>query len=154
MHEPVATLNRKLNYLLAETDAAYHDLAVKFGLADSTMTILYALIDAKGRCPMQSLYRGTGQSKQTIHSALCKLESGGFVSLMPADKKSKIVCLTDAGRRLAGRTAGRVIALENEIYEAWPQEDLERYLALNEKYLNDLRQKIKALEISQDDTVI
>ena len=62
MHEPVATLNRKLNYLLAETDAAYHDLALKLGLADSTMMILYALIDAQGRCPLQSLYRGTGQS--------------------------------------------------------------------------------------------
>ena len=60
MHEPVATLNRKLNYLLAETDAAYHDLALKLGLADSTMMILYALTDAQGRCPLQSLYRGTG----------------------------------------------------------------------------------------------
>lgn len=154
MHEPVATLNRKLNYLLAETDAAYHDLALKLGLADSTMMILYALIDAQGRCPLQSLYRGTGQSKQTISSALHKLEAGGFVSLMPADKKSKIVCLTDKGKVLAARTAGRVAALENEIYEAWPQEDLERYLVLTEKYLNDLRQKIKALEITSNDTVI
>ena len=62
-----------------------------------------------------------------------------------ADGKRKIVCLTESGKIYAARTAGRLLAAENEIYGAWPKEDLEAYLRLTEKYLKELREKAKQL---------
>ena len=127
----VTQFNRRINYLIEETDAVYHEIAVRLGLSDSVMLILYALEDAGGQIPLTTIYRQTGASKQTINSALRKLETDGHILLRMADGKRKIVCLTEA---------------ENEIYGAWPMEDLEAYLPLAEKYLKELREKSKELE--------
>ena len=58
---------------------------------------------------------------------------------------SKTVCLTEAGKLLADRTARRIIQAENEIFAAWPQEDVETYLALTERFLSDIRKKADQL---------
>lgn len=142
----IETTSRRLNYLLSETDAVYHELAAALGLSDSVMMILYALLDAGGSCSLQALSRGTGCCKQTVNSALRRLEAEGLVQLEAADGKRKRVFLTARGRACAGQTVGRIIAMENEIYASWPEEDMERYLALTERYLRALREKAKALE--------
>ena len=36
---------RRLNYLMGETNAAYHEAALRLGLSDSAMRILYAVCD-------------------------------------------------------------------------------------------------------------
>lgn len=141
----VTQFNRRINYLIEETDAVYHEIAVRLGLSDSVMLILYALEDAGGQIPLTTIYRQTGASKQTINSALRKLETDGHILLRMADGKRKIVCLTESGKIYAARTARRLLAAENEIYGAWPKEDLEAYLRLTEKYLKELREKAKQL---------
>ena len=107
--------------------------------------VLYVLTDTGGECPLPCLLQQTGLSKQTVNSALRKLEADGGICLRMADRKSKIVCLTESGKIYAARTAGRLLAAENEIYGAWPKEDLEAYLRLAEKYLTELREKAKQL---------
>lgn len=141
MENRITQYNRRINYLITETDAAYHDLARVFGLSDSVLMIFYALTDADGQCPLASIYRQTGCSKQTINSALRKLEAEKLVYLRPADGKSKIVCLTERGAALAGRTAGVIQRAENEIYASWPEGELQEYLRLTQKYLDALREK-------------
>ena len=146
MDDNVTQFNRRINYLIEETDAVYHEIAVRLGLSDSVMLILYALEDAGGQIPLTTIYRQTGASKQTVNSALRKLEADGSICLRMADRKSKIVCLTESGKALAARTAGWLLSAENDIYAGWPEEDLEAYLRLAEKYLTELREKSKELE--------
>lgn len=146
MGADIKQFNRRVNYLISETDAVYHEIALHFGFSDSEMMILYALTDNAGACPLSSLYRQTGSSKQTVSSALRRLEASGVICLRPADKKSKIVCLTDSGEALAAQTAGRVLEMENEIYASWPEDELENYLRLTQKYLDELRKKSNELE--------
>ena len=43
------------------------------------------------------------------------------------------------------RTARRIIQAENEIFAAWPQEDVEAYLALTAKYLAAFREQTQTL---------
>ena len=147
MENKITQFNRRINYLITETDAVYHNIALRLGLSDSTMMILYVLTDAGGQCPLSAIYRQTGYSKQTVNSALRKLETDSMVYLRPADGKSKVVCLTENGTALAARTAQKVLDAENEIYASWPAEELENYLRLTEKYLDALRKKSKELEI-------
>ena len=146
METKIMQFNRRVNYLLTQTDELYHEIALHFGLSDSEMLVLYALTDAGGCCPLSAIYGQTGLSKQTVNSALRKLEANGHILLRPADKKSKIVCLSDSGKALAARTVGWVLEAENEIYSTWPKEDLDAYLRLTEKYLTELREKKKELE--------
>ena len=137
---------RRINFLISEMESLYHLADLRLGISDSASLVLYALYDAGGQCPLADIYKNSGISKQTINSALRKLETDGHILLRMADGKRKIVCLTESGKIYAARTAGRLLAAENEIYGAWPKEDLEAYLRLAEKYLTELREKSKELE--------
>lgn len=136
---------KRFNYLLGEIDAVYHEMAFKMGLSDSAMKILYAICDEGDCCLLQEICRRSGVSKQTINSALRKLEREGIVYLEAVDGRNKNVCLTDAGKGLAEDTAMRVIELENEIVASWPKEDMEQYLALTERFLVAIREKATGL---------
>ena len=134
---------RRLNYLMGETDAAYHEAALRLGLSDSAMRILYAVCDrgSSFRCSLRDVCRSSGLSKQTVNSALRKLEGAGAVYLEAAGGRSKNVCLTDAGRELAGRTAAPLMELEDEIFSAWGADEVEQYIRLTQRYLEDFREK-------------
>lgn len=132
---------KRYNYLNGELEATYHEMAMKLGLSDSAMRILYAICDNGADCPLQKIRRLSGLSKQTVNSALRKLEQDGIVYLESLGSKNKNVLLTESGRLLAKQTAGRILALENDIFASWPPEDVEKYISLTEAYLCDLRRK-------------
>ena len=136
---------RRYNHLLQETDAVYHEMAQHWGLPDSVMGVLYTLCDAGGRCSVREVCRLGGMSKQTVNSALRKLEAEGILYLEPSGARSKRVCLTEAGLRVADATAGRLIRLENSIFDEWPAEDVQQYLGLMERYLQTFRCKLPEL---------
>lgn len=138
--EPQSSLNR-FNYLLGETEALYHDLAQALGLSDSAMRILYALCDGGDPSPLREILRRSGLSKQTANSALRKLEAQGLVYLETMPGRGKQLCLTPAGRELADRTAMRVIGMENRVFGGWQPGEVQQYLALTERFLEDMRQQ-------------
>ena len=136
---------RRFNHLVSETDAVYHEAALRMGMSDSTMQILYILCDRGGDCPIGEICRLSGISKQTINSALRKLEEEGNVYLEGMGGKRKRVCLTERGRGLTERTVMRLIEIENGILDSWPKEELEKYLELTENYLLALRKNVGEL---------
>lgn len=137
---------KRFNYLFGETGSAYHEMYLKSGLSDSAGSILYALLENGGSCLLQHICHYTGLSKQTINSALRKLEKENIVYLEMAGAKNKIVRFTKTGRILAEKTAGRVIQAENEIFASWSREDVEKYLQLTENYMTALKEKAKNYE--------
>ena len=136
---------KRFNHLLGEIEAVYHEMALKFGQSDSVMNILYTICDYGDSCPLQEICRRSGISKQTINSALRKLEREGIVYSEQAGVKGKNVCLTEKGKELAGDTAVRVIEAENGILASWPEEDVKRYLELTERFLVGIKEKAKEI---------
>ena len=137
---------RRFNYLMGEIDAAYHEAALNLGLSDSARRILYVLCGCGSfRCSLRKVCLCSGLSKQTVNSALRKLEGEGLAFLEPIGTKGKDVCLTDAGQALAEGTVARLIAVEDAILGSWPAEDVEKYLSLAEQYLTAFREKAKHL---------
>ncbi len=132
---------KRYNFLFGETGAAYHEMYLKLGMSDSAISILYAVLENGESRPLQEICRCTGLSKQTINSAIRKLETDGILYLEISGPRNKTVCLTEKGKILAEKTAGKVIAAENEIFASWPQEDVEKYLELTEAYLIALKEK-------------
>lgn len=145
--EQSSNMMRRFNHLFNETGAVYHEVSARLGVADSVMQILYTVCDYGSgyRCPLRTIRTQTGMSKQTINSALRRLETEGAVRLAPAGGKNKDVCLTPQGIELAERTASRIIKAENAIFDSWQREDVETYLALTEKYLIDLRREAQTI---------
>lgn len=136
---------KRYNYLVSEIDAAYHESSLRLGISDSVMRILYTICDAGGKCPLAEISRKTGLSKQTVHSAVHKLEKENIIYLEAADGKSKNICLTQKGIEISQNTALRIIEIENNIFSSWESSDVEKYLELTEKYLISLKEKINKL---------
>lgn len=146
MKELVTKIMKRFNYLLGEMDAVYHEMALKLGLSDSAMIILYTICDQGDGCRLQDICRYSGVSKQTVNSAVRKLEAEGILYLEPAGSRSKKVCLTEKGTALAERTAKRIMQAENEIFASWPEADVEKYLELMEHFLTSLQEKAKTMK--------
>lgn len=136
---------RRYNYLAGELDAAYHEINVKLKMSDSAMIILYAICDQGEACMLRDIYCQFGVSKQTINSALRKLEEEKLVFLEAVDAKNKRVCLTTKGKETANRTAKRIIEVENDIFSSWEEEEVEKYLELTERYLRDFKERSSKL---------
>lgn len=137
---------RRYNYLFGETGLVYHEMYLKLGLSDSAATILYALLENGDCCLLRDVCLFTGLNKQTINSALRKLEAEDILYLEMADGKKKLVRLTEQGKILAERTAGRILAAEDEIFASWPQEDVQKYLELTEAFMLALKEKAEGMD--------
>lgn len=134
---------QRFNLLMSEIDTAYHDAALKLGMSDSAMLVLYTLCSYGGECMLGDITAGA--SKQTINSALRKLESEGIVYLETFEGRKKKVYLTEKGRQLAKDTVLRVIEAENEIFASWSDKEKSVYIDLTQRYLADFKEKVKEL---------
>jgi len=136
---------KRFNYLNGEINAAYHEAARRLHLSDSGMMILYIICSSDGECLLSDLVRLSGLNKQTVNSALRKLEQEEIVFLKAFDGRKKLVCLTAKGKSLAESTVARIIQFENEIFLGWTVEERRLYIEMTQKYLDAFQDKIKAL---------
>lgn len=132
---------KRFNYLMGEINAVYHEISQKLGISDSVSNVLYTICDLGDPCPLQNICRSSGISKQTVNSALRRLEAEDIVYLEPDGHKKKIVRLTEKGQAFAEQTAGKIIEMENDIFSSWDEKDRNLYLELAERYLTDIKKR-------------
>lgn len=134
---------QRFNLLTKEIDTAYHDAALKLGMSDSAMVILYTVCSYGGECLLSDMTSTV--SKQTINSALRKLEADDIVRSEAFAGRKKKVYLTEKGKQLAKDTAYRVIEIENEIFASWSTEEKRIYIELTQRYLEAFKERIKCM---------
>jgi len=132
----------RYNNLSSEINALYHELSVKLGLSDSVQNILYVVFETDGKCQQSDIFRETGISRQTINSALRKLEAEQIVYLEPGTGRNTVVCLTEKGKAFCGEKIAPIFALENHIFDGWTSEERKTYLELTQRYLATFREEI------------
>ena len=136
---------KRYNYVMNEINAIYHDAAIRMGISDSVQIIFYVICENGDHCLQREIYKHTGISRQTINSAIRKLEKEGFVYLEQGQGRNTIVHLTDTGKQIADKTARPILQIENEIYDEWTEEELRMYQELTERYRDSLKKKLEAL---------
>lgn len=136
---------KRFNYLTNEIDAAYHEASWKLGISDSAMIILYTICVNGEECLLSDITRLSGIRKQTINSALRKLEREQVVYLEDIGGRKKKICLTDQGKALVKDTVWKIVKMENEIFEEWEENECKQYIALTQKYLDSFKEKVKEL---------
>ena len=136
---------KRFNYIMTETNAAYHHVSQKMGLSDSAMLILYSVCDNGGSCALSDICRSSGLSKQTIGTSLHKLIADGYAKLDESRGKLKTVILTEKGAAFAEETVIPIMRIENEIFGEWSKSELETYLSLTQRFLDSFRKKTAAL---------
>lgn len=146
MQESVSHLIHKLNYYQSELDGLYHQASMKIGLSDSAMRVLYAIYDNGDGCLLHTICRQSGIRKQTVNSAIRKLEEQEILYLAHYKGKNKKVMLTEKGKSYLKQTAARIYEAESRAYTAWTEAEIEEYLRLTEKFTESLRQQVQAME--------
>lgn len=119
------------NFLMSKIDVVYHEVALRLGITDSSMLILYALCSNNGECMLGDII--SGASKQTINSALCKLEADKIIYLETFNGRKKKVYLTEKGKEFVKDTVLRVIKVENDIFSSWSDEERKIYIGLTQR---------------------
>lgn len=127
-----------------EQDAIYHSAAVRHGVSDTALWVLYILNTAEGDCTQQDLIRQCFFSKQTVNTAVTKLANQGYLTLemIPGTRNLKRLLLTESGRTLAAQTARPLREAELRAYGSLTEEELQQYLRLTEKLTASLRTEI------------
>ena len=136
---------RQYTYLAGEINALYHEAAVKRGVSDSVQNILYVLCEKENRCLQSEISKLTGISRQTINSAIRKLEKDGIITLEPGKGRNTVVCLTEKGERYAAKKIAPLFQMENAIWNEWTTEEQQQYLLLTQKYRDALKTRIRKL---------
>lgn len=145
MKNEIITDIKRFNYLNNEIESAYHDAALKLELSDSAMIILYTVCNNGENCPLSDIYHLSGISKQTINSAVRKLEKDEIIYLRTAHGRKKTVYLTDKGKILVENTVFKVIEIENEIFGSWSAKERKLYIELTQRYLEAFKNKTALL---------
>lgn len=130
---------RMYAYLSAEITSLYHEAAVKMGISDTVLNILYVLCEREGQCLQSDIFRLTGISRQTINSAIRKLEQDGLAYLEQGEGRNTLVCLTEKGHDFSAEKVRPLFQIENKIWNEWTVDEQERYLLFTQKYRDSFR---------------
>lgn len=136
---------RKINYLISEMDALYHLASLKMGISDSVSIVLYTIYDSGNGCLLSDVYKKSGISKQTVNSAVRKLETEEILYLEQHTGRSKRIFLTDRGKTFVRETVTRLYEAEAGAFDTWREEEVNTYINLMKKYADCLRQQIDRL---------
>lgn len=131
------------NSMLKEHEDLYRQIARRFNLSECAFWILYSLREANASLTQSELCYALSQPKQTINSALKKMESDGYIKLLSdQDRRRKQLCLTEKGEFLARETVDKVIVLENQTFDNFTETEQETFLHLLHKYTDNLKDNL------------
>lgn len=138
------------NNNLKEADDIYRNIAKIFGLSECAFWILYTLRVEPGPLTQRQICERQYQPKQTVNSALKKLESEGYITLSHSrDQRSKSVCLTQSGVALAEKTVDLVAESEGRALLRLSETEQANFIVLGQKFNALLRAEIQMLENRQ-----
>ncbi len=137
--EPQETL-KKFNYLYKELDSIFHTMALKAGLSDSVFYILYTLVYNRA-CSQKDIAEYYSVSRQTIHSAVKKLETQGYILLTPGPNRNKYLQLTPTGQKLIEDRLTPILKKEKEVFQEMPSQECHELLRLTGKLVALYKEK-------------
>lgn len=140
---------KRYSHLTSEIDSVYHEAALRCGLSDSAMRILYVICLYGHECRLSKIISLSAISKQTINSAIRKLEKEGILELEPEGGRggAKKAVLTEKGERIAEKTVRKIFQIENKVFSSWTEEEREQYFALTQRYLSAFKENMEASDL-------
>ena len=145
MEKRICSKIHRINYLNAELNALYHHASLKLGLTDSAAMVLYTIYDNGENCLLSDIYKQSGVSKQTVNSAIRKLEKERIIYLEQHSGRTTKVVLTDTGKEYVQKTVARLFDAEAAAFASWTEEEINAHIGFMEKYIDSFREQIEEL---------
>ena len=137
----IMNIRQRLNKNYNELNGLYHDISMKLGLSDSESMVMYMLYDIQEPLTQSDIVKATGLSKQTLNSAIRKLEKEGIIILEKLNEKSKKIVMTDKEQKMKP-----LVDMEDRVLASWTEEDRRKYLELIEKFKVQFEKEVKAYD--------
>ena len=120
-------INRKM-------DELYHKKSSLVGLSDCAGMILYALSISDDPITQKEICEEISMPKQTVNSALKKLETDGIIEYRPReDRRYKDILLTQKGEKFAEETSGKLIRSLCDAFSYLNDKEQDQFLSLYRK---------------------
>ena len=136
---------RMFNHLWSEIGGLYHEAAVKCGLSDSEFDILYTIYDQGEGCSQRDVCRLSGVSRQTVHSAIKKMERNGWIFLEAGEGRLMRIFLTKKGKDVMEKKLMPIVHAENDVFGGWIESERTELLRLTKKYMVDFGERINRM---------
>lgn len=137
---------RRINCLTKDLDSLYHQAARNLGVADSVMCVVYMVHERGDGCLLYDIWNESGISKQTINSAIRKLEQDKILFLEQDKGRNKRIRLTPEGSVYVERMATKLLEMECASFEGWTEQEIGLHLELMERYNRAFRAQVEQME--------
>lgn len=131
--------------LYKEESDIYREIALRLGSSSSAICILYDLCLLGEGCTQKDICENSYLSKQTVNSAIRKLESGGYIYLEKGRGRSTHIYLTETGDGLIREKILPVIEAETRAFSALGEDGV-LLTSLMGTYLTNLRSEVEKLK--------
>ncbi len=114
-HETMQIQLQRYYSLWKDCNAMYEEWAKTQGLSSNGVLVLYSFCEEEA-CTQKIISQKWCIPKQTVNTILKDFLKKGYVEMfsMPEDKRNKLICLTDSGKKYADEVMNRLH--EKEMY--------------------------------------
>lgn len=137
---------KEFNIVSGEISGYYHEAALKLGISDAEMNVLYVLSYEGSGCYQSLLYKNTGMTRSTVNTIIRRFEKEELLYLKSGKGRNTCVFLTRKGEKYLEETAQKIVDIENRIFMSWTEEDRTIFLKLNQKYAEGLKDGIEKMK--------
>lgn len=137
---------KEFNIVNGAISSCYHEAALKLGISDAEMNVLYVLSYEGNGCYQSLLYKNTGLTRSTVNTIIRRFEKEELLYLKNGKGRNTCVFLTDKGERYLESTAQKIVEIENRIFMNWSEEERMIFLHLNQKYASELKDEIDKMK--------
>ena len=136
---------KNYNRTFLRMDEFYHNIATKSGLSDCAFWILYSICEDGDGCSQKMLCDKLSVSKQTVHSAIRKLEQDNILYLKAGKGRDKYIYLTETGKLFVEEKIAAIISIENAAFTSMGEQYAKEFERLTELYVGLLRENYEAM---------
>lgn len=139
--DEISSLNQELNQLAKKLDNVYYQLAKSSGLSDAAFLIIYTIRNEGETYKQKDICTLYSYSKQTINSALKKLEEHNIIKLVSVsgNKKDKKITLTEYGEKIAKELIEPVAKIEKNSLNKLKERD--KLVELLKEYVEEMEKE-------------
>ena len=147
MDEQAYRMLAEYNGSTKRLDEVYRQVAKCFTLPECAFWILYTLRIEPRSFTQTDICDFLYSPKQTVNSALKKLERDGYIAFSAGDdQRSKKISLTEQGKALAVETVDKIINAEATALQQMPQNDREALIRTTSQYCDLLKNQFQTLK--------
>ena len=135
--------SRAVNSIYKKNCGVYYKLASHYGFTETMFDILYFIRENEGGYTQAQLCSTLYLRKQTVNTALKKLEKDGYIYFAKdtENKKNKTIHFTEKGKALAEDTVDHIFEVEKRAFEKLTKEERDGVLYYGLKHIEVLEEK-------------